>query len=204
MLIAFEGGEGSGKGVQIKLLKELLEKKGFKVMTIVEPGGTPEGDAIRDILLNHNDLNLLGITEAFLFSASRAQQVRTVTRPALNKGYIVLSDRSFYSMFPYLGCGKGLSLDTLRKLTDMAVEDTRPNLVILFDLSPEIGISRKKDQKEVNRLDAESMEFHQRVRKGYLEQARKDPEKWRVIDATESVDDIHRKVASTVLEFLKF
>ena len=115
MLIAFEGGEGSGKGTQISLLQKSLEEKGFEVLSIIEPGGTRVGELIREILLNKNDLNLLGITEAFLFSASRAQQIRTVTRPALESGKIVLSDRSFYSTYAYQGYGRGQSLSTLEK-----------------------------------------------------------------------------------------
>jgi len=203
MLIAFEGGEGSGKGTQIKLLKQVLRKKGYKVLDIVEPGGTAAGKAIREVLLNRKGLGLLGITEAFLFSASRAQQVRTVTRPALEQGKIVLSDRSYYSTYAYQGYGREQSLSLMEQLTTIAIGDTKPNLVILLDIPPEIGLARKQDQNEINRLDAEKLEFHQKVRNGYLTLAGENPKLWRIVDAVASVDEIHTRVVSIVLEALK-
>jgi dTMP kinase len=203
MLIAFEGGEGTGKGVQIKLLKNMLEKRGFKVKSITEPGGSPECDAIRDVLLNRKQLKFLGLTEALLFSASRAQQIRTVTIPALNEGFIILSDRSLYSMIPYMSYGRGVPEGLLNKLNDIAVEDTRPDLVILLDLPPKLGVSRKKKQKELNRMDLESIEFYRKVRKGYLKLAKDNPKKWRIINASDSVDNIHRKVVRIIMEILR-
>ncbi len=196
MLIAFEGGEGSGKGTQIRLLQKALESKGLDVLSIIEPGGTDVGQAVRDILLNRQDFNLLGITEAFLFSASRAQQVRTVTRPALESGKIVLSDRSFYSTYAYQGYGRKQQLSLLIKLTEVAVSETKPDIVILLDLPPEVGLARKKNQKQVNRIDAESLEFHKRVRAGYLALVKKDPDQWKIIDATKSPEEIHADILS--------
>lgn len=128
MIIAFEGCEGSGKGTQIKLLKERLIKEGHDVLSIIEPGGTPTGKSIRDILLNKNDLKIDGLTEALLFSASRAQQIKEIVRPALKQGKIILSDRSFYSTYAYQGYARGNNLDTLKKLTDIAVKSTRPDI----------------------------------------------------------------------------
>mgnify|MGYP000981229862 FL=1 len=203
MLIAFEGGEGSGKGTQIKLLKKFLEDKGYSVLDIIEPGGTPVGKEIRSILLEKEGLGLLGITEAFLFSASRSQQVRSVTRPALKEGKIVLSDRSFYSTYAYQGYGREQSLSFIQQLTALAVEDTVPDIVILLDIPPEVGLLRKKDQKEFNRLDAESLEFHNRVRSGYLTLARGDPYTWKIINAQLSVSEIHLQVVSFILNYLK-
>ena len=203
MLIAFEGGEGSGKGTQISLLQKYLEEKGFEVLSIIEPGGTKVGELIREILLNKNDLGLLGITEAFLFSASRAQQVRTVTRPALESGKIVLSDRSFYSTYAYQGYGRGQSLSTLEKLTEIAVGDTKPDLIFLLDLPPEIGITKKRSQNQFNRLDAEDLNFHQKVREGYLDLAKKDEKRWKIVDATKSSKEVHSEILS-LLEPLLF
>jgi len=203
MLIAFEGGEGSGKGTQISLLQKYLEEKGFEVLSIIEPGGTKVGELIREILLNKNDLGLLGITEAFLFSASRAQQVRTVTKPALESGKIVLSDRSFYSTYAYQGYGRGQSLSTLEKLTEIAVSDTKPDLVFLLDLPPEIGLSRKRSQNQFNRLDAEDLNFHQKIREGYLDLAKKDEKRWKIVDATKSSKEVHSEILS-LLEPLLF
>lgn len=203
MLIAFEGGEGSGKGTQISLLQKSLEEKGFEVLSIIEPGGTRVGELIREILLNKNDLGLLGITEALLFSASRAQQVRTVTRPALESGKIVLSDRSFYSTYAYQGYGRGQSLSTLEKLTNIAVGDTKPDLVFLLDLPPETGLARKRSQNQFNRLDAEDLDFHQKVREGYLDLAKKDEKRWKIVDATKSPKEVHSEILS-LLEPLLF
>ncbi len=202
MLIAFEGGEGSGKGTQISLLQKVLENKGLNVLSIIEPGGTDVGRAVREILLNRKDLELLGITEAFLFSASRAQQVRTVTRPALESGKIVLSDRSFYSTYSYQGYGRKQELSLLKELTEIAVGETKPDIVILLDLPPEVGLARKKTQNEINRLDAESLEFHKRVREGYLALAREDPVRWKIIDAVKSPEEIHKDIVGTLQPIL--
>ncbi|KKS07010.1 dTMP kinase [candidate division WWE3 bacterium RIFOXYD1_FULL_43_17] len=203
MLIAFEGGEGSGKGTQICLLKQCLESMGLDVLDIVEPGGTDVGKAIRDILLNRKDLDILGITEVFLFSASRAQQIRTVTRPALDQGKIVLSDRSFYSTYAYQGVGRRQSTELVETLTDFAVGDTTPDLVILLDISPEIGLARKKDQNEMNRLDGETLRFHKKVRNAYLTLAEMDPKLWRVIDGEASIEQIQARVKAIVIKALK-
>ncbi len=203
MLIAFEGGEGSGKGTQINLLQRSLEEKGLNVLSIIEPGGTKAGEAIREILLNKNDLDLLGITEAFLFSASRAQQVRTITEPALKAGKIVLSDRSFYSTYAYQGYGRGQPMPLLKKLTEIAVGDTKPDIVFFLDLPPEIGLERKRNQNQFNRLDAEDLNFHGRVRAGYLDLAKNDAKRWKVIDAVKSPGEIHSEILS-VLEPILF
>lgn len=202
MLIAFEGGEGSGKGTQIRLLQKELESKGLNVLSIIEPGGTDVGQAVREILLNRKDLDLLGITEAFLFSASRVQQVRTVTRPILKSGKIILSDRSFYSTYAYQGYGRKQQLSLLKKLTEIAVGETKPDIIILLDLPPEAGLLRKKTQNQINRLDAESLDFHKRVRKGYLTLAKKDPVRWKVVDATKSSEEIRLEILSILKPIL--
>lgn len=203
MLIAFEGGEGSGKGTHIRLLRQDLVRLGHNVLCIVEPGGTDAGQAIRDILLNRTDLDLSGLTEAFLFSASRAQQVLTVTRPALNSGLVVLSDRSFYSTYAYQGYGRKQNLQLLQKLTDIAVGNTQPDVVILLDLPPELGLERKQHQNEINRLDVEGMDFHNRVRAGYLEMSKKDTGLWKVVDATRALEDVYSSILAMVLSALE-
>ncbi|OGC45217.1 dTMP kinase [candidate division WWE3 bacterium RBG_19FT_COMBO_34_6] len=202
MIYAFEGPEGSGKGTQIKLLEPLLRKKGIKVMSIIEPGGTPAGQAIRNVLLHVNDLDLLGITEAFLFSASRAQQVRTVTRPALAQGYLVLSDRSFEATKAYQGYGRGVALSVIMQLTSIAVEDTKPDLTFLLDVDPKIGLARKPSNDK-NRLDKESIKFHRRVRRGYLELASADPEHWKKIDASKTIQEVHEQIVKIIFAELR-
>jgi len=198
MIISFEGGEGSGKGTQIQLLKKVLLAKKVKVLDIIEPGGTKEGKAIRKVTLDRKDLKLTGIAEAFLFCASRNQQVETVTRPALAEGKVILSDRSYFSTYAYQGYGRDLNLRSLELLTLIAVGYTIPDLVILLDVPPEIGLARKKHQNKMNRLDSETLAFHKRVRNGYLELAKNAGAAWRVVDATDSVEEIHRQVVEHV------
>ena len=202
MIITFEGGEGSGKGTQIELLEEALVSMGRDVLSIIEPGGTPTGQAIRDVLLNRKELEILGVTEAFLFSASRSQQVRTVVRPALAEGKIVISDRSFYSTYAYQGYAREGNLELIATLTELAVGDTKPNLVILLDLPPEVGLARKQNQNEINRLDAEKLPFHRRVREGYLTLAEQRSDFWVVIDATLLIEQVHKLVLEFVLSHL--
>lgn len=202
MIITFEGGEGSGKGTQIELLEKALVSKGLDVLSIIEPGGTPTGQAIRDVLLNRKELEILGVTEAFLFSASRAQQVRTIVRPALKEGRIIISDRSFYSTYAYQGYARRGSLGLIKTLTELAVGDTRPNLVILLDLPPEVGLARKQNQNEINRLDAEELAFHHRVREGYLTLAKQHSDFWIVVDATLTIEQMHTLILEFVLSHL--
>ena len=198
MLIVFEGGEGSGKGTQISLLTNYLINKGKKVLNIIEPGGTKVGHAIRDILLNRSDFEIDGLTEALLFSASRAYQVQNVTIPALQRGNIVLSDRSFYSTYAYQGHARENDLELLQTLTKIAVNKLHPDLVIYLDIDPKIGITRKKDQNEINRLDKEDISFHNKVRKGYLTLAKNESHLWNIIDAGKSIDDVHKNIISVI------
>lgn len=203
MYIAFEGPEGSGKGTQINLLYYYLTNRGFSVLATQEPGGTPEGAAIRHLLLENRDIKLLGITELFLFSGARAQQIRKVIRRALAEGMIVLSDRCCHSTTAYQGYGRGESLALIRRLTKIAVGNTVPDLVFLLDLQVEIGLARKRFQNEINRIDLEEMEFHQRVRQGYLTMASADPNNWVVIDATQPIETIHEQILAVVLARLQ-
>jgi dTMP kinase len=198
MIIAFEGGEGSGKGTQIQLLKKVLLAKKVKVLDIIEPGGTKEGEAIRAVTLDRKDLKLTAKAETLLFYASRAQQVETVTRPLLAEGKIILSDRSYFSTYAYQGYGRELDLRSLEYLTLFVVGYTIPDLVILLDVPPEVGLARKKQQNKMNRLDVETLAFHKRVRNGYLELAKMPGPLWRIIDATASVEEIHRQVVEHV------
>ena len=202
MYIAFEGPEGSGKGTQINLLHYALSASGLPVLTTYEPGGTPEGVAIRYLLLENRDINLLGITELLLFSAARAQQIRMVIRKALAEGKIILSDRCCHSTTAYQGYGRGESLALIKKLTKIAVGSTIPDLVFLLDLPVETGLARKRYQNEMNRIDREELAFHQRVRQGYLTMAAADTNTWVVLDATLPIPMIHDQILSVVLSRL--
>ena len=203
MYIALEGGEGSGKGSVIVYLERTLTNEGYQVLCIREPGGTDVGNEIRDILLNKKTLKMSGTTETLLFYASRAQEVVDVIKPSLEKGKIVITDRSYLSSYAYQGYGRGVYLEDLDILTDVSIGNFKPNLVILLDVPPLIGLSRKRNQNEINRLDLEKLDFHERVRKGYLEMARQDPKRWRIINATLPIEEVHRQVRSVVLEALQ-
>ncbi len=173
-------------------------------MVTAEPGGTPFGEEIRKILLHRKDLQLNPKTQALLFSAARAQFVEEVFPRALKEGIdVVISVRSFHSTLAYQGYGYGLDKPTLAGLTAFAVGQVVPNLVILLDLPVIVGLMRKRKQNELNRYEAASLDFHNRVRGGYKEMAKQNPNLWVVIDATRSVRNIHTEVLTVVLSKLK-
>lgn len=189
--IVFEGPEGAGKSTQIRRLADLLNGQGREVVVTREPGGTPVGDAIRGVLLGAGDYAMLPQTEAFLLSASRAQHVHDVIRPALERGAIVLCDRFADSSLAYQGGGGGMDRAALRCLERIAVGDTEPDLRILLDLPVEVGLARRhRDTASVNRIDRASVAFHERVRQAYRQLVAERPDAWAVIDATQPPDDV--------------
>lgn len=202
MYIAFEGGEGSGKGCMIKYVASTLINKGYKVLSIREPGGTEVGTAIREILLNKNTLKISGTTETLLFFAARAQLILDVVKPSLERDEIVLTDRCYLSSYAYQGYGRGMLLQDLDFLTNISIGDILPNLVILLDVEPKLGLLRKHDQNEINRLDLEKMDFHERVRNGYLEMAKQHPKRWKVVDASQPIEDVQYQVLSLIMKAL--
>ena len=185
MFVTFEGPEGSGKSTVLKEIARRLEAEGIAVVTTREPGGSPVGEEVRKVLLHGQELE--PIAELFLFLADRAQHGAAVIRPALAKGHYVLCDRYADSTVVYQGHARGLDKERLRSLNDMATGGLRPDLTILLDLEPEIGLSRVRDR---DRLDDEPIEFHRRVRDGFLCEAERQPERWRVIDASQPLADV--------------
>lgn len=201
--LVFEGPEGAGKSTQIRRLADLLEVQGREVVVTREPGGTPVGDAIRGVLLGAGDYAMLPQTEAFLLSASRAQHVHDVIRPAIERGAIVLCDRFADSSLAYQGGGQGMDMAALRCLERIAVGDTEPDLRFLLDLPVEVGLARRhRDVESVNRIDRAGVAFHERVRNVYRQLAAERPQAWAVIDATQSPDnvlaDICRAIRATL------
>ncbi len=189
--IVFEGPEGAGKSSQIRRLADMLEALGGEVVVTREPGGTPVGDAIRGVLLGAGDYAMLPETEAFLLSASRAQHVHDVIRPAIERGAIVLCDRFADSSLAYQGGGQAMDMAALRCLERIAVGDTEPDLRLLLDLPVEIGLARRhRDAESVNRIDRAGVAFHERVRRTYRQLAAERPEAWVVIDAAQPPDDV--------------
>uniref|UniRef100_UPI00404A6359 dTMP kinase n=1 Tax=Candidatus Planktophila sp. TaxID=2175601 RepID=UPI00404A6359 len=193
--IAFEGGEGTGKSTQSKLLKKWLEDRGETAVLSREPGGTDLGQGLRKILLGHETGAISPRAEALLYAADRAHHVYSVIRPALARGEVVISDRYFDSSIAYQGAGRILSPGEVARISRWATESLFPTLTIVIDLSAEIGISRLKSH---DRLEAEPLAFHERVRQEFLQIARLDPERYLVVDGTQTIEQIHNEIINRV------
>ena len=179
LFITFEGGEGSGKSTQARLLHQRLSSKGIPALLTYEPGGTPLGQQIRRWLKGTGDIDPQ--TEILLFNASRAQLVAAVIRPALKSGELVICDRFHHSTIAYQGYGRGFSLEFIQATNIFATGGLTPDLTVLLDLQVEYRLSRKTPG---DRFEREETAFHQRVRNGYLEMANEDPERWLIIDGS--------------------
>lgn len=192
--ITFEGIEGSGKSTQIRLLREHLEQSGVPVLCLREPGGTPVGDRIRAILLDPALPELTDTCEMLLFAASRAQLIRQEVRPALQAGKTVLCDRFLHSSLAYQAHARGLGRDTVWRANAPAIEDLLPDEVVLLDLPPAEALGRARARASLDRIEAEDLAFHERVRAGFLDEAAADPERFRVVAATGSPAAIHERI----------
>lgn len=203
MFISMEGPEGSGKSTQIKLLAEYFFERGYQVITTREPGGTPIGDQIRDVLHDTANTVMSPTAEVLLYSASRAQLVAEIIRPALATGLVVLCDRYADSTMAYQGFGRGLDREMLAALTVVATGGLVPDLTILLDLDVVRGLARRRDEgEEMNRLDLEAVGFHERVRQGYHALAAADPARWVRIDADRPVSVVQAGIRQVVSEWL--
>ncbi|HQN42973.1 MAG TPA: dTMP kinase [Anaerolineaceae bacterium] len=204
MFITLEGPEGSGKTSQLPMLADYLREQGYDVLTTREPGGTIIGDQVRAVLTRLDNTTMQPRTEILLFLAARAQLVEEVIRPALAQGKIILSDRYADSTLAYQGYGHGVDLALLRLLLDFATGGLRPDLTLLLDVDPAVGLSRRRSSGgEWNRLDAYALEFHQRVRQGYLTMAQQEPTRWRVVDASQPPDVVQSALSQLVLNRLR-
>lgn len=201
MFITLEGPEGSGKSSQIPELAEFLRQQGQTVYLTREPGGTPIGDQVREVLTSMRNTAMNPRAETLLFCAARAQLVEEVIRPRLGRGEIVLSDRYADSTLAYQGYGHGNNLDVLRQLLQFATGGLWPDLTLLLDLPVEMGLHRKRSGgSEWNRLDAYEVEFHRRVRQGFLEMAAADPRRWQIIDASQPRLMVQLALRTAILE----
>ncbi|MFP3975970.1 MAG: dTMP kinase [Dehalococcoidia bacterium] len=200
--ILFEGIEGCGKTTQARMLSRRLSKSAFPATFVQEPGGTATGKAIRRLLKHRVEVRMDPVTELLLFAASRAQLVEEVIRPALKEDYIVVSDRYLQSTVAYQGYGRGLDIRVVETVNEVATRGLSPDLIILLDLDVEKGLQRKGEAIATDRFEREDVAFHSRVRQGYLEMARSEPEKWVIIDADEPKAAIHSMVWSRVQELL--
>lgn len=203
IFISMEGPDGSGKSTQIELLKSYLEGKGYDEIIITrEPGGTVISEAIRGIILNKDYSEMGYMTEALLYASARAQLVSEVIKPALEAGKAVISDRFVDSSAVYQGMARGLGVDVAYQINSYAIQGIMPQLTIHMDLPAKVGISRKKEQAELDRMELETLEFHEKVAEGYRTLAKLAPERIRTIDATMSIEDIHEKIVSYVEDIL--
>jgi dTMP kinase len=203
MFITLEGPEGSGKTLQLPKLADYLRQCGYDVLTTREPGGTYISEQIRTVLHNLENKEMNPRTEILLFQASRAQLVEQIIRPHLIKGGVVVSDRYADSTLAYQGFGHQIEIEPLRVLVTFATGGLKPDLTILLDVDIEVGLRRKELKGEWNRLDAYNLEFHQRVRQGYLQLVRAEPERWEVIDASQAPTLVQNEIRRVVSERLQ-
>lgn len=195
MFITFEGTEGSGKSLQARLLVERLREQQLPVLASHEPGGTPLGDQLRQLVLLRDDLGVEPRAEALLMCASRAQLVEKVILPALERGVVVVCDRFADSTLVYQGAGRGLDMQTLAAVISFATAGLQPDMTILLDLPVELGLARKHAQQAgLNRFEAEALAFHARVQAGYHTLARNEPARWHCYDGRAPVDRLSEEI----------
>ena len=195
LFITFEGADGCGKTTQIELLNKYLQENGFKTLVTREPGAKGLGEKLREILLNY-DGEVSPNCESFLFLADRAQHVDCVIKPALNDGVIVLCDRHTDSTVAYQGYGRQLDIEQIKKLNEIAVNGLKPDLTIVFDIDIETSMQRVGKTKD--RMESAGMDFFNRVRNGYLAIANEEPNRVKVINSADTIEEIHNQVVKLV------
>lgn len=199
MFISFEGIDFCGKSTQVELLRNYLLEQKKIVHLIREPGGTKISEKIREILLDKKNNAMVMETELFLFSASRAQLVREVIRPYLQKGYYVISDRFHDSSTAYQGFGRGLSVDAIIKIHNLAIGETLPDITFFIDIPNEVAIERKlkKSHSDLDRIEVSDNTFYERVREGYLYLSKQE-KRFRVIDGRQSIENINKQIIDEI------
>jgi dTMP kinase len=199
VFVCFEGGDGSGKSTQSKALAAWLEAEQYVVRLTFEPGDTAVGRTLRDIVLSPSTGELSDRTESLLYAADKAEHVRQVVQPALDRGEVVITDRYVDSMLAYQGAGRPLELEEVEHVARWATHDLRPHLTVVLDLAPDHGLGRFAER---DRIEGESVAFHERVRQAYLDLADRDPGHYLVVDARLPVDAISAAVAERVRPLL--
>lgn len=204
LFITLEGPEGSGKTSAIKIVKERLESLGYQIEMTREPGGTPISEQIREVILDKRNTLMDPRTEALLYAASRRQHLVEKIWPSLKEGKIVFCDRYLDSSLAYQGYARGLGIDEILKVNDYATEGTFPDITLLFDIDPELGLERinKNKDREVNRLDVEKLSFHKKVREGYLLLSKKFPERYIIVDASKPLEEVANQVFEEIIKKL--
>jgi dTMP kinase len=201
MFITLEGPEGSGKTTAVEAAVKKLEEMGYQIVRTREPGGTPISEQIRNVILDKGNTAMDGRTEALLYAASRRQHLVEKVWPALKEGKIVICDRYLDSSLAYQGGARGLGVEEVLNINLFATENTWPDLTLLFDIKPEIGLARinANSNREVNRLDLEKIEFHNKVRESFLALAKRFPDRYVIIDASKSRDEVAKATMEAIL-----
>lgn len=204
MFITVEGPEGAGKTTIIKMLAHRLEAKGYKVLQTREPGGIEIAEQIRNVILDKKNTKMDPRTEALLYAAARRQHLVEKVQPALEAGYLILCDRFIDSSLAYQGYARGLGIDEVYSINRFAIKGMMPKLTLYFDIEPEAGLDRINQQKdrEVNRLDLENLEFHRRVREGYLKLLEQYPDRIYKIDASNRVEEVYQQAEAKIKEMI--
>lgn len=199
--ITFEGPEGSGKSTQIKLLQNFFKDKGFETLVTREPGGTKPGDSIREVLIDKSSGNLEAETELFLMLAQRCEHLRKVINPALDAGKVVLCDRYFDSSVAYQGYGRGLGAEKVRKAHDNFLGDFLPSITVLLQISPVEGLKRANHggTKQLDRMECEKLDFHERVYDGYNKMAEMEPDRFIKVEAVGEPNSISKRIIEAIL-----
>ena len=208
--ITFEGGDGSGKTTQVQTLERYFSQRGQSCQSTREPGGTSIGELLRRVLLETGNRRITSETELFLYLADRAQHIHEIIVPALQQGKIVLCDRYTDSTLAYQGYGRGIDLQLLRRLNELVSQGIKPDLTLLLDCPVEIGLFRTAQRRSQigvesseDRFEREKLEFHERVRKGFLELARAEPDRFRIINAAGSSEAVAEAIKNTIDELVK-
>ena len=204
-LINLEGGEGSGKSTVLQMLAKALEEKGFSVVCTREPGGIDIAEQIRNVILDRENTAMDARTEALLYAAARRQHLVEKIIPALEAGSIVLCDPYIDSSLAYQGYARGLGMEEIFAINKFAIDDYMPDLTLYFDVNPKVGLARieKDADREINRLDVESMKFHYKVREGYLLLLSQNPERIRLINAENELDAVFADAMETAIRFIE-
>ncbi len=204
MFITLEGPEGSGKTTAVEAAVKALQEKGYEIVRTREPGGTPIAEEIRNVILDKKNTAMDPRTEALLYAASRRQHLVEKVWPALKEGKIVICDRYLDSSLAYQGGARGLGVENVLNINLFATENTWPDLTLLFDIKPEEGLKRiaSNANREVNRLDLEKLDFHHKVRDTFLELAKRYPERFVIIDASKSKEEVAKNTLDTILNRL--
>ncbi len=204
MFITLEGPEGSGKTTAVEAAVKKLQEMGYEIVRTREPGGTPIAEQIRNVILDKNNTSMDGRTEALLYAASRRQHLVEKVWPALKEGKIVICDRYLDSSLAYQGGARGLGIEEILNVNLFATENTWPDLTLLFDIKPEIGLARinANADREVNRLDLEKIDFHNKVRESFLYLAKRFPDRYVIIDASQSREQVAKDTMEAILSRL--